>query len=93
MGVGTITEIKSRMEAASAGETAKVSLTSDIRRLDVDRNGTITPLDALLVINHISRERNSRKIASGEAPQTTSDTPLLTADPSFEVAEQKRKQR
>jgi hypothetical protein len=94
-GVGTVDEIKARMDKSSNSSGKSVLQTDDVRRFDVNRNGSITPLDALLVINHLSRE-SRRNASSPEAKAASSVAPNaegVAVDPTFEEQELKRRRR
>jgi hypothetical protein len=70
----------------------------DMRRLDVNRSGTVTPLDALLVINHLSREQRIARNAAvstdtSEKAAARGEAVPVTVDPAIEEQTAKRRRR
>ena len=99
-GVGTVEDIMNRMGiSAPSAATSAANAAMDIQRFDVNRSGTITPLDALLVINHIGRQYRlgANAAASTETTQTSlgdNDSATMPAvDPAIEEQAAKRRRR
>ncbi len=86
-GVGTIPEIKGRMEAkAKTKIQGEATPTIDVARYDVNRSGSVTALDALVVINRIAklkREASGQAGKSAALAETTAEamaTPPIAAN-------------
>lgn len=95
-GVGTVEELQNRMSLSD--RTAASSAAMDMRRLDVNRSGTVTPLDALLVINHLSREQRIARNAAASTDTTEKaaardEAVPVTVDPAIEEQTAKRRRR
>lgn len=78
-GVGEVNEVASRVVAKEAevgivGATIRSRMS--VARYDVNRDGKLTPLDALLILNHISRAARVTTIV----PPLTKSTDLLIDD-------------
>jgi hypothetical protein len=95
-GVGTVEELKDRMNLSDRTGASVAAM--DIRRFDVNQSGTITPLDALLVINHISRRHRLASNAAASTEVVERDAArdegmLLAVDPAIEEQVAKRRRR
>ena len=95
-GVGTIEDMKNRMSLSDRTEASSAAM--DLRRFDVNRSGTITPLDALLVINHISRQQRLARDATAstetaERAAARDEGLPLAVDPAIEEQAAKRRRR
>jgi hypothetical protein len=99
-GAGTIEELKNRMSSSNpAAALSAENSAMDMQRFDVNRSGTITPLDALLVIDHLSRQHRLAAIAtatseSAETSLAAKDVATMAAsDPTLEEQIAKRRRR
>lgn len=95
-GVGTVEDLRNRMSLSN--RTAASSAAIDLRRFDVNRSGTITPLDALLVINHLSRQQRLATNAAAltdtaERAAARDEGVPVTVDPAIEEQAAKRRRR
>lgn len=95
-GVGTVEDLKNRMSLSD--QTSASFAAMDIGRLDVNRSGTVTPLDALLIINHISRQHRlalnaAASTDTAEKASARDEAVPVTVDPAIEEQAAKRRRR
>lgn len=102
-GTGTFEQINSRMHGNAINGTANGEMPSsnsdEMTRLDVNRSGSITALDALTVINRVSRLQRraaasgSNENVSGETQRSVAAVSPITSDPAIDELEQKRRRK